>query len=245
MLGFLTGAIIIYLVIWAIQRFILHEKVQLFYQKTGQNLFYLNEMKIVKTGYTPSIYAMHGMLHGIISAYFRYPKTPKWSRDSFINPHGQTLTLDWAECAHHRVEMEDSPIILLIPGVGGHSNKGYIKSFVPHCPNRLVIFNWPGTDTSKLTTTEKFHMLGDIDDIDLVARHIRGKHPRSPVFVIGVSLGGNLLAKYLGVYGDRAQFDAAVTVCQTYDLYHSFECVKSAPMVEQGLVQGLQDIVRK
>jgi len=52
-----------------------------------------------------------------------------------------------------------------------------------------------------------------------VLKKLRERHPDKPLFAIGVSLGGNVLAKWLGEQGEAAQewMDAAVIVSPPFD----------------------------
>src|SRR5207237_1170571 len=49
-------------------------------------------------------------------------------------------------------------------------------------------------------------------------RTLRRREPEAPLFAIGVSLGGNVLLKWLGERGAGAPVDAAAAVSTPYDL---------------------------
>jgi hypothetical protein len=61
---------------------------------------------------------------------------------------------------------------------------------------------------------------GDSEEIDWIARRLRQENPARPLFAAGVSLGGNVLLKWLGEQGDSAAryFDAAAAVSAPLDL---------------------------
>ncbi|CAM9642327.1 unnamed protein product [Scytosiphon promiscuus] len=53
-------------------------------------------------------------------------------------------------------------------------------------------------------TLRAYH-LGFTEDLELVCKTLRERHPRSPLFLSGFSLGGNVITKFLGDLGDRAK----------------------------------------
>jgi predicted alpha/beta-fold hydrolase len=60
---------------------------------------------------------------------------------------------------------------------------------------------------------------GDSAEIDWVLRRLHGERPPAPIFVAGVSLGGNVLLKWLGEQGAVAGFvAAAAAISAPHDL---------------------------
>ncbi|CAM9505020.1 unnamed protein product [Ectocarpus fasciculatus] len=53
-------------------------------------------------------------------------------------------------------------------------------------------------------TLRAYH-LGFTEDLELVCKTLRARHPNSPLFLSGFSLGGNVITKFLGELGDRAR----------------------------------------
>ncbi len=66
----------------------------------------------------------------------------------------------------------------------------------------------------------RFYHSGETGDLAFVAQRIASDHPREPLFVVGYSLGGNVLLKWLGEEGRErpSQLRAAVAVSVPYDL---------------------------
>jgi hypothetical protein len=59
---------------------------------------------------------------------------------------------------------------------------------------------------------------GDTGDLDFVARTLAAREPRTPLFALGFSLGGNVLLKWLGETGAQNPVRAAATISVPYDL---------------------------
>ena len=72
---------------------------------------------------------------------------------------------------------------------------------------------------------------GETSDLDFVVRHLRERSPLSPLMVCGVSLGGNVLLKWLGEQGPAARElvtrSAAVSV--------PFDLAKGSRFLEKGV----------
>ncbi len=66
--------------------------------------------------------------------------------------------------------------------------------------------------------TPRLYHSGETSDLDFVATELTRREPTAPLFAIGVSLGGNVLLKWLGEHPDQRTVDAAVTISVPYDL---------------------------
>jgi predicted alpha/beta-fold hydrolase len=59
---------------------------------------------------------------------------------------------------------------------------------------------------------------GETGDLDFVVRKLSAREPSGTLYAVGVSLGGNVLLKWLGEQGARSRVEAAVTISVPYDL---------------------------
>ncbi len=59
---------------------------------------------------------------------------------------------------------------------------------------------------------------GETGDLELVLRTLREREPGSPIALVGYSLGGNVLLKWLGQVGAAAHVDCAVAVSVPFEL---------------------------
>jgi predicted alpha/beta-fold hydrolase len=59
---------------------------------------------------------------------------------------------------------------------------------------------------------------GDTADLDFVVRTLAAREPDVPLYAVGVSLGGNVLLKWLSETGARSPIEAAATISVPYDL---------------------------
>jgi predicted alpha/beta-fold hydrolase len=65
----------------------------------------------------------------------------------------------------------------------------------------------------------RFYHSGDTDDLDFVLKALAERAPLGRIGAVGISLGGNVLLKWLGEQGDAAkEIDGAVAISTPYDL---------------------------
>ena len=84
----------------------------------------------------------------------------------------------------------------------------------------MLIFRSCG---SEMNRTRRFYHSGETGDPELVIDRLLQEHPAQPLFLVGVSLGGNVLLKYLGEKGNLldSRIRAAVAVSVPFDLARS------------------------
>jgi predicted alpha/beta-fold hydrolase len=163
------------------------------------------------------IWGLSGNLQSIYASQIRKGPTPKMERHFVLNAQGVEIAVDWIEGPP---DINDAtPIILIVPGIAGHSSNDYIKNFVHFCKLsgfRTVVFNWPGCD-NKLTKPY-LQTTGDSKDLKLAVEHIHTHCPRALMMCVGYSLGGNLLLRYLGEDGHNTPFKSAIVLSTGYDV---------------------------
>lgn len=81
----------------------------------------------------------------------------------------------------------------------------------------MLIWRSCGSEPNR---ARRFYHSGETDDLALVVQHLAVERPGAPLAIAGVSLGGNVLLKYLGELGQEARgtVAAAVAVSTPFDL---------------------------
>lgn len=120
---------------------------------------------------------------------------------------------------------EASPRILILHGLEGGSRSHYARGLIAEAARRgwgadLLIFRSCG---SQINRTPRFYHSGETGDLAFAVDRIVDEFPESRLFLAGVSLGGNVLLKFLGERGSRApsRIVAAAAVSVPYDLARS------------------------
>ncbi|MCF0253823.1 MAG: alpha/beta fold hydrolase [Duodenibacillus sp.] len=134
--------------------------------------------------------------------FIRCPEVP-YRRQAVDMPDGDFMLFDWAG-----PEPEDpaAPVVVLLHGLEGDSSSHYALDLMHAVAARgwrgvVAHFRGCGGCINRLW---RAYNAGDVEDCHWVMRTAASMWPRAPLFAVGVSLGGNQLAKYLGDYGGWA-----------------------------------------
>lgn len=148
----------------------------------------------------------------------------RWELDD-----GDFIDIDWLD------NLVDSPLVVLFHGLEGGSCSHYARSIMGTLRDkgwRGVVVHFRGCSGSPNRLPRAYHA-GDSEEIDWILRRIckLNKSPRSttPIYAVGISLGGNALLKWLGEQGKQACniLDGAVTVSAPLDLVASGQALDS------------------
>jgi predicted alpha/beta-fold hydrolase len=111
-----------------------------------------------------------------------------------------------------------SPRIVVLHGLEGTEKSHYVRGLFVEASRRgwgadLLLFRGCGREMNR---APRFYHSGETGDLNLVARHLLQSDSKALFFFAGVSLGGNVLLKWLGELGealpDRIIAGAAVSV---------------------------------
>lgn len=116
---------------------------------------------------------------------------------------------------------KDAPVVVLFHGMEGSPRSYYIPGYARQLQRLgwnfvVMFFRSCGLEMNR---TPKLYHLGSTEDPEFVMRRLRERFPEQPRFGIGVSLGGNVLAKWMGEQGESARelLDAAVVISPPVD----------------------------
>ncbi|MEO8946266.1 MAG: hydrolase [Gemmatimonadaceae bacterium] len=115
-----------------------------------------------------------------------------------------------------------TPHVLLLHGLEGNISSHYAQGLLGEMRRRgwsadLLTWRSCGTEPNR---ARRFYHSGETGDLALAIHRIALDYPKSPLAVAGVSLGGNILLKYLGEQPNeaRATITAAAAVSVPFDL---------------------------
>ena len=135
-------------------------------------------------------------------------------RETWETADGDVLDLDFLPFRPGR------PGVLVLHGLEGSSRASYIRRML----RGADALGWNGAGLNFRScgpSTQRFprsYHSGETGDLRLVVERLLGRWGGVPLAVIGFSLGGNVVLKYLGEEGERAIVAAAVAVSTPYDL---------------------------
>lgn len=136
-------------------------------------------------------------------------------RERLELPDGDFLDLDWTASPNAAVT---APLVLVLHGLEGSSRsvyaQGLLAALVKH-GFRGAVLHFRGCSGEPNRMSRSYHS-GETQDLALVMDILKQRHV-GPLGVVGFSLGGNVLLKWLGETGTRA-VDAAVAVSVPFEL---------------------------
>jgi hypothetical protein len=141
-------------------------------------------------------------------------------RERWDTPDG-----DFVDVYRLDADRTDAPRLVFFHGLEGTIRSHYVFGFFNEARRRgwgadLLIFRGCGDEPNR---TFRFYHSGETTDPAFVIDRVRAEHPNSPILLAGVSLGGNVLLKYLGEQGTALsqQIRAAAAVSVPFDLERS------------------------
>ena len=123
----------------------------------------------------------------------------------------------------HRIDAPaGAPRLLILHGLEGTIRSHYAGGLLHEAQRRgwaadLLIFRSCGDEPNRAL---RLYHSGETSDLDFVVRRLIADDPARPLLITGVSLGGNVLLKWLGEQGDRAPqlLRGAAAVSVPFDL---------------------------
>ena len=103
---------------------------------------------------------------------------------------------------------DDTPLVVLFHGLEGNSSSHYAQALMAQVKQKQwlgVVVHYRGCG-GVVNLSDKAYHSGDSLECAWVLKTLANRHPKRARFAMGVSLGGNVLAKYLGESRDAALF---------------------------------------
>jgi len=143
----------------------------------------------------PPRYQFNGHLQTILPALLRRVDV-KYERERLPLSDGDWLHLDWLDRGSRQ-------LVILSHGLEGNSSRPYVKGMAQFFAERgWDVLAWNcRTCTGEMNDQLRLYNHGDIDDIGEVIQHALRTKDYEAVSLIGFSMGGSILMKYLGVHG--------------------------------------------
>ena len=144
---------------------------------------------------------------------FRKQRPPKLKRERIELDDGDFLDIDWSE-------NQNGPLVLLLHGLEGSIRSHYatgLMNSLNACGHQIALLNFRGCSGEPNRLPRSYHS-GDTADVDTILKLLVKKHPQRPIYIIGISLGGNVLLKWLGENPDQALVKKAVAISVPFQL---------------------------
>jgi predicted alpha/beta-fold hydrolase len=125
-------------------------------------------------------------------------------RERFETRDGDFVDVDWADARAGTSTVERRPpLFLMLHGLEGSSASHYASGMVELAVARgwrAAVFHFRSC-SGEVNRHPRFYHAGDTDDLDEVVGALIAREPGISIVAAGVSLGGNVLLKWLGERG--------------------------------------------
>ena len=168
--------------------------------------------------YRPAWWVPGPHLRTLWGRFTRRGLTTPTRAERWVTPDDDTLEL-------RRFDPPDagsSPRVILLHGLEGGTHSHYVANFFAEAARRqwgmdLVLFRGCNGESNR---ARRFYHSGETSDVAFAIERILREHPDTPLALVGVSLGGNVLLKYLGERGDDVPnaVRAATAISVPFDL---------------------------
>lgn len=152
--------------------------------------------------------------------FFRRDETLPTKRERWDTPDGDFLDI-WRLSTRDEGDMT-VPRVVLLHGLEGSIRSHYVNGIMREASRRgwaadLIIFRSCGEE---LNRARRFYHSGETSDLSFVIDRLASTNPYQPIALVGVSLGGNVLLKYLGEHNGKLPkcIFAAAAVSVPFDL---------------------------
>lgn len=174
--------------------------------------------------FTPEHFEPHPLFRNshvqtLAGEYFRPKKGIVFRRLRLDTPDGDFVDLDFPEIPNYTWDDlgADAPILYFLHGLEGDARRGYAQDLYKASAKagfRCVGLNYRSC-SGEMNRNPRFYHMGATDDVGFVHQWLLEQFPDAPMVMVGVSLGGNMLLKYLGECGEslpeRVKAGAAIS----------------------------------
>ena len=167
--------------------------------------------------YQPPRFLGNAHLQTIWHSEFRRVAGVAYRRSRIDTPDGDFLDLDWLDKGRQR-------LALLVHGLESASSRAYMKGMAKALVRRgfdCLAMSLRGCG-GQINRRTAFYHAGKTDDLETTLQHVF-RLGRTEIYLIGFSLGGNIVLRWLGEQGDKIdrRIIAAAAVSAPCDLVSS------------------------
>jgi predicted alpha/beta-fold hydrolase len=164
------------------------------------------------------------------------PAHPVLKRERIELPDSDFIDLDWTT-------NNEGPLVIVMHGLEGSANSHYARRIMHALPAhgmRGVVMHFRGRSGEPNRLARAYHS-GETGDINTVVNLLQKRESKPPLAVIGYSLGGNVLLKWLGELGSKVPVTSAVAVSVPFVLSDLADhmCNGVARLYQRYLVKSL------
>jgi len=152
-------------------------------------------LPVLESTYQPPFWAKNGHVSTIYTGLIRRVAIPQQKRERLLLADGDFLDLDWSYAT-----VKADKLIILLHGLEGNAQRPYMTGTAKLCNDHgfdILAVNFRGCSGEPNRLFRSYHS-GATEDLLAVVEHAVAKRQYQSLFIKGISLGGNMVLKYLG-----------------------------------------------
>lgn len=175
-------------------------------------------MPLVTSSYIAPAWLPGAHLQTIVPARFMRAPFVQYRRERWDTHDGDFVDVDFAT---PEPVADQAPLLVMFHGLEGDSQSHYARSIMRWFADRGwrgLVVHFRGCSGEPNRLPRAYHS-GDSDEGDWILHAVHRRWPSAPLYAVGVSLGGNMLAKWAGEREQDASFvTAAASIGSPLDL---------------------------
>ncbi|MBL4942431.1 MAG: hydrolase [Colwellia sp.] len=166
--------------------------------------------------FKPAWWLRNAHFQTLAAKFFRRKHKLVTNTETLELPDGDFIDLAWTEQPQKN---NTRPIVVMLHGLEGSKDSHYAKGMLTAIKDRgwiAVLMHFRGCSGKPNRQASSYHS-GDIRDIGYLTEHLMARYQQCVFSVLGFSLGGNVLTRYLAKVPNNPYRCAAV-ICAPLDL---------------------------
>ncbi len=178
----------------------------------------MNNGKILTSSFKPAWGCHNRHLQTLYPALLRKSPVITFNNELLELPDGDFIDLAWTE--NQSDTDQNNPIIILLHGLEGSINSHYAKGIL----KKVHSYGWQGVlmhfrgCSGRHNRLDRSYHSGETGDIHTLISTLKIRYPDRKLAAVGISLGGNVLLKYLGEQGTASELSVAMAISVPFDL---------------------------
>lgn len=159
---------------------------------------------IVESSFKPAWWMTNKHVQTIIPRIYRRNHTLHTEDETLSTPDGDFLDISWTR---KPAKDEQTPIVIVFHGLEGNIESFYASGMLDAIKKRGwigVLMHFRGCSGRPNNQARAYHS-GETSDPQFFIDYLNKQFTNAPLMAVGFSLGGNVLAKYLGEKGEQCK----------------------------------------
>ena len=138
----------------------------------------------------------NGHVQTLIPALFRRSQSDLYKREQITTPDDDFLDIDW-------IKSGSENLVVICHGLEGSSHSTSVASMAKYLSENafdVAVMNFRSC-SGEMNRQLRFYHSGETGDLDLVIKHSVSQRNYKSLYLLGFSLGGNVVLKYVGERG--------------------------------------------